>query len=242
MYLTTTEQLDGLMKNPDFAAVMHFYETIFVWSQCADELNDYFPTSYPPTPKEKRKLAEYCRLATHPQPIIQPKNNQSRKLTVFELAESLRNGVEKCRTKAVPVWELCKRDKWDATPIYKFLREINIARRRSNWHAFDILAALDNLRMHVTPGKVMLPSLEQNFLKVFDNGNGSYTAVLNKKTYALNETKYAYLKKLLDARGGWYSPPKGSNERPDRLRKSLPAKLRNIIESKDGSGSRLTIF
>jgi hypothetical protein len=143
-----------------------------------------------------------------------------------------------------PIFHLCAACGISSTAIRRRLDNPRNGDLSTSNEADYVIAELEaHLRAKVPigasdPGR----KAEPNRLEVSDNGNGSYTALFAGKTHPLNESKYAYLKKLLDAKGGFYSPPNGSNERPDRLRKSLPLELQAIIEAKDGSGTRLTIF
>jgi hypothetical protein len=143
-----------------------------------------------------------------------------------------------------PIFHLCAANGISSTAIRRRLDNPRNGHLSTSNEADYVIAELEahlRAKVHIgasDPGR----EAEPNRLEVFDNGNGSFTAAFAGKTHPLNESKYAYLKKLLDAKGGFYSPPKGSNERPDRLRKSLPLELQSIIEAKDGSGTRLTIF
>ena len=73
------------------------------------------------------------------------------------------------------------------------------------------------------------------------------TVKLDRESYALdNETQSRVLKCLIEAEGGWVSGAglkefDSSAERPDRIIKHMPAPIQECIESKRGTGSRLTV-
>jgi hypothetical protein len=196
------------MANPDYAAVMDFYSEVLRWP---DKVHELECLSRTPVYKRSNKSMNdfaWASIYSHVMP------------------------------KAVPVLQLCQRDKRDATFLYRFLRDVQTIRRRTDCNTSDVLSALDNLRLHIFRTAVPVPQ-KQNTLDVSENGNGSYTATLNSACYPLSMPQYTYLRSLLDANGGYYAPPKNSSNRPGRIRKSLPVPIKKLIESKPRYGSRL---
>jgi hypothetical protein len=92
-------------------------------------------------------------------------------------------------------------------------------------------------------GQASSPPDAQEYLRI-DRENE--TATWRGTTHALSPSAMRILCRLRDADGGfvpakWLKGSRGSDERPDRIIARMPEPIRALIESKPGSGTRLTV-
>ena len=171
------------------------------------------------------ELAKYIHSTGDPNPPgpVPPKLSVDRQRALTELNDS-----------AEDVLLLFKKYRLDATPIFVYLMDSHLVRRREFLYDLPTVAALKNLRLHALDEKPSIPHRFQIHVTA-----DSQIAILDGQQYPITIAQATILKKLMGENGGfvaaWKLKTSNTPEaRPDRIIKRLPKPIQSLIRTKTG--------